>query len=348
MSLIRSRLIFLVFSLTIAGALSAQTSWTAQYSGVADSLMNVKALNDMVVWGVGSGGCVVRTTDGGKVWDRCGTPLPHFVNVCVEPLNAMIAWVVSIDASGTDFRIFKTFDGGKKWGQAFRTANTFGDAVRFFDSEHGIALGDPYPAGYFNVYTTSDGGTSWHRVAPDMIPPADSVTGEFGVTACLRLIGKDAWFSTASQSGDFSPRVFRSTDRGKSWTASQPIKGLSGIAVSLDFSDRLHGVIVDNLGGRWAETGDGGTTWRVHDMRRLLWLRDIRIIPGSGALIVAGGEPDSGYVLVRRPGHSWKPVPLPPGTERIRSASFISKRIGWVVGGGGQILKWTGGDITRQ
>lgn len=336
--------------LLLPASLSYAQGWQVQRSGVTDSLMNVKAVNASVAWACGSGGCALRTVDGGSRWEKRFTPLDDFDNVCVEPRSALTAWVVSIDAAtGTDFRIFKTTDGGKNWRQVFRREHTFGDAVRFFDAKHGIALGDPYPGDYFNVYTTSDGGSSWHRVGRKSLPAADSAESEFGVTASLDLFGKNAWFSTASQKPGFHPRVYHSTDMGKTWTASPPIQGLSGIAVSVDFRDAGHGVVVDNLGGRWAETSDGGENWAVHDIGDSLWLRDIKYVPGSETLMIAGGKVDSGYALrLQRGSHTWQRIPLPAGTERIRSVTFASAADCWLVGGGGEILKWKGGNIAGE
>ena len=342
-------LLILILFCASASASNAQV-WQAEHSGVTDSLMNVKAVNASVVWACGSGGSVLRTVDGGVQWQKCFIPLKGFDNVCIEPRSSSTAWVASIDAAtGTDFRIFKTTDGGRMWHEVFRIEHTFGDAVRFFDSKHAIALGDPFPGDYFNVYTTSDGGSSWHRVGRKYLPPADSAESEFGVTACLDLHGKNAWFATASQKPGFHPRVYHSTDMGETWTSSAPIRGLSGIAVSLDFKDANHGVVVDNLGGRWAETMDGGVKWTVHDTGDSLWLRDIRFVPGSKSLIIAGGEVDSGYVLRLVHGSkTWKKLPLPAGTGRIRSVTFASPTGCWIVGGGGEILKWTGGSLAGE
>lgn len=346
MNAIRMRLLVFVF-LFLSPSMSNAQVWQVQDFGVTDTLMNVKAVNSAVVWACGSGGSVLRTVDGGAHWENCFIPLKGFDNVCIEPRSPSTAWVVSIDAAtGTDFRIFKTTNGGRMWREVFRREHTFGDAVRFFDSKHGIALGDPFPGDYFNVYTTSDGGSSWHRAGRKYLPPADSAESEFGVTACLDLHGKNAWFATASQKPGFHPRVYHSTDMGRMWTSSAPIPGLSGIAVSLDFKDAKHGVVVDNLGGRWAETMDGGKKWTVHDTGDSLWLRDIKFVPGSKSMIIAGGEVDSGYVLRLVHGsNTWKIVTLPAGTERIRSVTFASPTGCWIVGGGGEILKWTGGSL---
>ena len=335
------RISFLVFCLVYP--VSSQSVWTQQQSGVEDTLLNVKAVNENDVWVSGTGGCVLRTVDGGSSWEKRFTPLRAFDNVCVEPLDSSIAWVVSIDASsGTDFRIFKTSDGGRNWKQVFRTLHTFGDAVRFFDRDDGIALGDPYPGARFNVYTTSDGGENWTRVARSNIPAADSAKNEFGVTACLSVYGDDAWFATASQAKEFHPRVYHTTDRGMSWTVSHPIDGLTGIAVSIEFEDESNGIVVDNLGGKWARTTDGGSSWNVRDIGKLLWLRDMKEIPGTFSLMICGGEPDSGYVYELSAGDSsWRALRLPPGTKRVRSIAFGSPGQGWGVGGGGDIIKWT-------
>src|SRR5205085_804549 len=89
---------------------------------------------------------------------------------------------------------------------------------------------------------------------------------------CLTVQGTDnAWIATG---GGVTARVFRSTDRGRTWTVAEtPIhsgdKGAAGI-FSIAFTDARNGIVV---GGNYSQprtafanvalTRDGGLTWRV-------------------------------------------------------------------------------------
>src|SRR5581483_3734783 len=93
--------------------------------------------------------------------------------------------------------------------------------------------------------------------------------------SCLIARGEaDAWFVTG---GGKAARVFRSTDRGRSWEASEtPVAAgaASAGAFSIAFRDREHGMIVggdykkpDEAGATAAFTSDGGKTWTLLDKK---------------------------------------------------------------------------------
>ena len=132
-------------------------------------------------------------------------------------------------------------------------------------------MGDPID-GRFLILTTDDGGKSWGRADGMSIPPALAGEGAFAASGtCLVVEGeRNAWFGTG---GAKVARVFRSGDRGRSWTAHEtPIRAsapTSGI-FSLAFRDADHGIAVGGdykdtqASGRVvSRTKDGGRTWSV-------------------------------------------------------------------------------------
>jgi photosystem II stability/assembly factor-like uncharacterized protein len=304
--------------------------------------MSVKELDSGVVWTAGMNGVVLKTVNGGKDWTFSKIPDTGYANFCIDALDSLTAWTAADDMrTGNDFRIYATTDGGKSWKLQLDIPNSFGDAVRFFDRKHGIALGDPSPPDRFMIYYTSDGGNNWNRCADENVPHAQSNLKEFGVTGCLQILGKDAWFATASSNPDFTPRIFHSTDKGKTWKVVSSITGLTGIAVSIDFKDKLNGLAVENRGGRWAMTNDGGKNWSVYNTIDSLWIRDIRFIPGTNKIIIAGGSDFGGYMFSVEK-NDFKRIFLPKKIKRIRSVSFVSPNCGWFVGNSGEIYKWKG------
>ena len=108
--------------------------------------------------------------------------------------------------------IYKTTDRGTTWTPAtgvFTNASSFPNTIHFFDQNNGLAMGDPVD-GYFEIYTTSNAGVNWVRVPSSNIPAP--LTGEAGTVNCQAYYNNSYWFTTNSA------RVFRSTDRGYTWT----------------------------------------------------------------------------------------------------------------------------------
>jgi photosystem II stability/assembly factor-like uncharacterized protein len=120
--------------------------------------------------------------------------------------------------AATAGRIYKTADGGQTWRLTWRASDTttFLDAIDFWDDRHGIVLGDPL-GGRFLILLTDDGGESWHEAPPSSRPEAMSGEAAFAASGSSLVIDgmRGAWIG----SGGKVARLFRTTDRGVSWTA---------------------------------------------------------------------------------------------------------------------------------
>jgi photosystem II stability/assembly factor-like uncharacterized protein len=218
-------------------------------------------------------GVVMRTTDRGATWQDvspAGAAGLQFRDI--EAFDANHAVVMS-SGTGPDSQIYRTADGGHTWTLVFQNTepNAFYDCMTFFDKKRGLALSDPPDGKKFRIIATNDGGYSWHVVDPAGMPEA--LPGEFAFAASGQCIttahGHTAWFATG---GGAQARVFRSTDRGQTWTVSStPIRSTpSGGIFALAFRDQQHGLAV---GGdfatptaspdNFATTSDGGRTWTL-------------------------------------------------------------------------------------
>jgi photosystem II stability/assembly factor-like uncharacterized protein len=91
----------------------------------------------------------------------------------VQAFSASVAFLMSIGASGdpTDFRIYKTEDGGATWTIQFenQNPNPFYDGFAFWTHHRGIAHSDSVNGGFPDLRTT-DGTTS--RDISNNMPPA--------------------------------------------------------------------------------------------------------------------------------------------------------------------------------
>ena len=132
--------------------------------------------------------------------------------------------------NGTDSRFYTTSDGGASWELSYQNEdpNAFFDCLSFWDRQRGIAFSDSYE-GEFNLMRTQDGGASWHRIDPDVIPDARPGEGAFASsgTCLVTRPGGLAWFGTGASGVD--TRVIRTEDFGDTWSeASTPIQSTDG------------------------------------------------------------------------------------------------------------------------
>jgi photosystem II stability/assembly factor-like uncharacterized protein len=246
-------------------------AWHLTPTGSEARLRGVSAVSAEVAWTSGSQGTVLRTLNRGATWQQVGPPgTTNLQFRDIEAFDADRAVILSI-GEGSDSRVYVTADGGSHWTLTFVNAEpqAFYDCMTFFDDRRGLALSDPVN-GRFRLIATDDGGWSWHVVDADM-PPA--LPGEFAFAASGQCLVSDhghrAWFGTG---GGAQARVFRSDDRGDSWTvAATPIRSSPSAGIfALAFRGEQYGLAV---GGDFlspalspdalALTANGGTSWQL-------------------------------------------------------------------------------------
>jgi photosystem II stability/assembly factor-like uncharacterized protein len=149
-----------------------QPKLTPQNSGTTQLLISVSPVNSRVVWAAGTGGTFVVTTDGGNIWKAGVVPGAESLQFRdVQGVSDKVAYLLSIGNNTTDFRIYKTEDGGATWTIQFenQTMNAFYDCFAFWTPDRGIAHSDS-GNGVFPDLRTTDGMT-WQDISANM-PPA--------------------------------------------------------------------------------------------------------------------------------------------------------------------------------
>lgn len=310
------------------------TPWQPQAVGTDAKFRGLSVVSAGVVWASGTGGTVVRTTDGGMTWDVFLVPGASKLDFRdIEAFGPDVAYVLSA-GDGEMSRVYKTTDGGKSWKLQFTNPDPKGffDAIAFWDELHGLALGDPV-GDKFQLIHTIDGKT-WQPLKTDM-PPALIDEGAFAASGtCLITHGETgAWFVTGGPNG---PRVFHSTDRGQTWTVqASPLAGRSKSAglFGIAFRDATNGVVVggdytkpDEEGVNGAVTADGGKTWVMAKLpfrSGVVWAGDRWVTVGtSGADVSTDGK-------------VWRLL----DDGNYNSIGFAGGT-GWAVGPGGRVAKW--------
>ena len=264
----------------------------------------------------------------------------------IHAVDRRTAYLLSI-GKGAQSRIFKTTDSGDSWSLQFinRDPNGFLDALAFWDADRGIALGDPVD-GRFTILATDDGGRNWKRHPLDGMPPALRGEGAFAASGtCLVVEGhRNAWFGTG---GARTSRIFRSIDRGQSWTAHEtPIRAGTAAAgiFSLSFRDAEHGVAVggdykqpENADRMIARTADGGRTWSLIKGPGPRGYRSAVVYVPDAArpTVVVVGPTGSEYSV--DDGETW----LPFGKLGFDTVGFAGPNAVWAAGENGVIARFS-------
>ncbi len=220
------------------------------------------------------------TKDGGDTFKLASVPEPLDRGCSsVFALNADTAWIGMTDiVGGNGGSIWKTNNGGINWQSQTTTefSGGFLNFVCFFSPDSGIAMGDPN-GGYFEIYTTNNGGSTWTRVNQSKIPVLQS--NEYGYQNNYARIGDRIWFPTSTG------RVFRSSDKGFNWTASMVDSSFS--ILTIDMIDSLNGVGYNNGSGSAVNlTHDGGLSWTKQQITPALAINGLSAIKNSGSTYI--------------------------------------------------------------
>ncbi|PLX32274.1 MAG: hypothetical protein C0600_03325 [Ignavibacteria bacterium] len=233
-------------------------AWHTSMNFGAPYFTSIDAASVTSVWGtanVSSRDYFVRSLNGGGSWsvgNSSGFPSGKGV-YCIDAVTNNVALVGTGPSTGAA-EVFRTVNSGSTWsGTSVAGFTGFVNWIHMYDINNGILQGDPKD-GVWGIATTDDGGATWTPLAN----PVNAPTGEAGWNNAYDAAGDTLWFGTNNS------KIYRSTDRGQSWTS---ITTPSKHSVDMAFADSKRGIIrfttQTNLGGTnmLAVTEDGGDTW---------------------------------------------------------------------------------------
>jgi photosystem II stability/assembly factor-like uncharacterized protein len=183
-----------MLALFLVATSAAQSGPRVQLSHTKESLRGVSAVSRKIAWASGTHGTFLRTIDSGVTWTSAQVPDAATVDFrAVVAFSADEAFLMSA-GPGDQSRIYHTSDGGQRWQLQFTNSNPKGffDSMAFWDSKHGIVLGDPIPdeSGKlkFELLMTDDGQT-WHQIPPSQLPEAVQGEGAFAASnSCIAIL----------------------------------------------------------------------------------------------------------------------------------------------------------------
>ncbi len=314
----------------------APTVWIRQNSSfpaASRGVDEIDILDANTVWAKGYDGTnptgyireFTKTNDGGTTWTPGTISFTGSTNYGVSNIfefDYLNAYACMFPLTGTGGAIVKTTDGGATWAtQPTATfTNSWADFVHFFDTNNGVAVGDPATSTTdFVIYTTSNGGTTWTQVSTGSLP--NSLTNEASIVNLYSAVGNTMWFATTKG------RMYKSTDKGLTWTVNT-----TGFPASFNmrFKDANNGIAVsDTLPYDMKKTINGGTTWTTLAPTGYLVKRPIiSYVPGTASRwfnVASFPSNGSSYSI----DDCSSMINVDTGSVQFTSVSFFDVNTGW-------------------
>ena len=195
------------------------------------SFADLAAAGNGVVWVLVAGDHLFRSLDRGVTWQERALPgLPRIAKISF--VDDRDGWILTTGSPATGcmaqyFAVWRTTDGADTWDKAYEgdftsglTAGGCKSALAFVDTQHGyvsVSGRDVAPA----ILRSVDGGQSWalsqrlpdppgFRFEPSVSTLAPGAVADFGPVLLVSAVSE--------VSGDVRRHVFRSADRGATWS----------------------------------------------------------------------------------------------------------------------------------
>ena len=237
-SFLRHGLVALALLFAVPAAARAQ--WQLLDPPTTADLRGIDNVGGGVAWASGTNGTVLRTEDGGYMWQHCSIP-PGAEKLDFRGIQAFDANTAIVMSSGKGdlSRLYKTTDGCHSWNLLFTNPDPAGfwDALLLnrFDKD-GMLLGDPVN-GKFAVWKTGDKGLTWRRSSSAGL---SALPNEGAFAASNSSLSLDERTSARFGTGGLvHPRVFVTDDENTFHPSGVPMRGGSAAAgiFSMEYRD---------------------------------------------------------------------------------------------------------------
>jgi photosystem II stability/assembly factor-like uncharacterized protein len=310
---------------------SAWGQFDLEESHTTASLRGIDSLGAGIAWASGANGTVLRTEDGGYLWQPCTIPkgAEKLDFRGVQAFDANTA-VVMASGKGAASRIYKTTDGCQSWKLVFENPDEDGffDGLRKVTGKQMYLMGDPVK-GKFAMFFSPDQGSTW-LIADDPGLDADKNDGAFAASnSGLFSMGTTIYFVTGGGAAAhvYATRAHCGTKQDEAcaveWGKTDiPLAAGAGAAGAFSLAGRtvmamsgkLSGVLVavggdyqkpEASAGTAAFSRDGGARWAAADA-----------MPGGYRSAVANDKTRVAWLAVGPTGSdvsfddgkSWKPL----------------------------------------
>jgi len=360
---------YLASATLLITTISAASQWNIQDAHTTASLRGIHSLGNGVAWASGTHGTVLRTEDGGHVWQHCTMP-PNAEELDFRGVQAFDANTALVMSSGKGFvsRIYKTTDGCQTWKLVFTNPDEDGffDSIRLTHDKTLQVLGDPVK-NTFAMFLSDDAGDTWFASGtPGREAPAGS--GAFAASnSSLIYLDPFMYFGTGAGSTT-APQVYRThvncappPDKPKgfpnnctvAWMATDVPLGITGSTsgifslaarVGAQGKDGTNKVILVAVGGTYdkpaqttgtaAISDDGGQTWKLATALPTGFRSSVAYDPSTKAWIAVG---TNGTDVSTDDGHNWRALKPGPNDALDADKNWNALSLPFVVGPHGRI-----------
>jgi len=288
-------------------------TWEPMSRTLASNLNDVFFINENEGWCVGIFGCILHTSNGGEGWEKQDSNVDS-VLFSVKFLNDLEGWIAGY------YTVLHTIDGGKNWEVRNDLYGWFVD-IDFFDGQNGLLIERSGA-----VLQTTDGGINW-QLANDK-PLSERLTS-------VAIVNEnEAWIGGWQGLG-------HTIDKGTTiqWF---DVPNLS-LVEKIQFVDDNTGFLVNDF-AQFLRTTDGGWNWDEIPRGNGLEIGPIQtfyMLDKNNGWIY--WDDNGGLLRNVKTNHTISA--FEDGQYRVPAITkifFINPNIGWAVGAGGTILKYTG------
>ena len=252
----------LYFTFFLSLNISTFAQWHQSLTGQNSLIKRISVVDDDNIWIISQySENFSYTSDGGQSWSTKDFPVgwAGYEIGNIHAINSTTAFLIK--SAGTNRGIYKTVDNGDNWvlqSSGFNDTNSFPNMICFFNITEGVAIGDPLSSGYFEIYTTNDGGANWNIVPNENMPIHLAGEYTYNINSCFRTRGNSFYFITNKG------RIFISNNKGYNWSVIEtPLP--DGEYNSFDFKDGNIGLCSYSKPNEDVyelySTSDGGLNW---------------------------------------------------------------------------------------
>ncbi|WP_299390397.1 oxidoreductase [uncultured Gelidibacter sp.] len=212
----------------------------------------------------------------------------------------------------------------------------FYDALAFWNSKEGLAIGDPTDD-CMSIIFTRDGGETWNKIACDQLPKVKEGEAAFAASnSNIAIVGDNTWIAT----GGKTSRILFSPNKGESWEVFETpmVNGEETTGIySIDFYDAKNGFAIggdytkpEQTKANKMKTTDGGRTWKiVGDGEEPGYRSCVQYVPNKGGKeLVAVGFKGIDYSYDS--GNTWKHL----SDEGFYTLRFLNDSVAYAAGKG--------------
>ncbi|MFC1731564.1 YCF48-related protein [candidate division KSB1 bacterium] len=311
-------LTFFSIIIILSSQVIGQIGWYEVNSGVTSQMHSTYFTNYNNGYAVGRNGTILKTTDGGSIWNTQTSPTStHLLSVYFT--NANTGYTVSGNS------ILKSSNAGVTW--ALQNTTQAGFAVYFPSPLVGYVVGD-----FGSVVKTITASVTW----VDLTSTTGTTEDLYGVY----FIDDNVGYAVGKNGA-----IIKTTNGGQTWSTLTSGTTYNLMDVQFTNSNTGYAIGADVTSGVILKTTNAGVTWNTIDS--IGYQIEGLHFPTADTGYVVGFDPNTNKGLILKTtdaGNTWVKQ-FSPTNQTLNEVFFVDGYYGFAVGVHGTIIKTTNGGV---